>query len=501
MKRHLSSKGTGLTRYGRSLVSFLKLVQVRLRIPAVLIAAGLVVGNWDAVRNRWDAWTRPASVDRTAAHAVSTNTEYFCPMDPGVLSDWPGKCGICNMGLVRRKKGDATPLPSGVVARMQISPYRVQLAGVETLPVDYRPLARSLTAGGAIHRDGDRATLRVQLSTRDAGWVVAGAKAAVSADDIPERKPWDGRVEAVEPASQDGKRPAEAVVVVDDPARELQPGAFARATIERPAAETAPFAGMPRKPPEFQPGEPRAVWICAQHPEIIETRKGPCSLDALPRAEHPLAEHQRVRYWCPMHPDVVADAPGASCAECGGMILKPRIVSFSPEGQVLAVPLSAVVQTGSRSVVFVETMPGMYQGVEVVLGPRCGEFRPVVSGLEAGQRVVARGAFLLDAETRLNPSMAAAYFGAGAGSAKRATDATVATKAADASPLDQLAAADRAIARAQKTCPVTKKPLGSMGVPARVEVAGKVVFVCCEGCEGPLTKNPARYLAKSAGSP
>ena len=30
----------------------------------------------------------------------------FCPMDPGVLSDWPGKCSICYMALVRREKGD-----------------------------------------------------------------------------------------------------------------------------------------------------------------------------------------------------------------------------------------------------------------------------------------------------------------------------------------------------------------------------------------------------------
>ncbi|APW62194.1 heavy metal-binding domain-containing protein [Paludisphaera borealis] len=486
-----------MTRYGRSLVSLLKMIQVRLRIPAVLIAAGLVVGQWDAVRNRWDKWTRPSSLDTTTSHAVSTDTEYFCPMDPGVLSDWPGKCGVCNMGLVRRKKGDATPLPSGVVARMQISPYRVQLAGVQTLPVEYQPLARDLTTGGVIQRDGDRATLRVELSTRDAGWVVAGAKAVIAAGDRPEREPWNGRVERIEPAREDGARPAEAVVVVDDPGRELQAGAYATTTIERPVAELAPFKTMPRKPPAITPGEKRTVWICPQHPEIVETEKGRCAVDALARAPHPLSDHQRVRYWCPMHPKVVADKPGSACDECGGMILKPRIVSFSPEGQVLAVPLSAVVQTGSKSVVYVETMPGMFQGVEVVLGPRCGELQPVVSGLEAGQRVVARGAFLLDAETRLNPSLAAAYFGAGPG----ATARTATTITAAESPFEQLAPADRAIAETQKICPVTKKPLGSMGVPARVDVAGKVVFVCCEGCEAPLKKNPAKYLAKAAVSP
>ena len=96
-------------------------------------------------------------------------------------------------------------------------------------------------------------------------------------------------------------------------------------------------------------------------------------------------------------------------------MLKPRIVSFRPAGQVLAVPRSAVIDGGSKKVVFVESMPGMFDGVEVVLGPRCGEFYPVVRGLDAGQNVAVAGAFLLDAETRLNPSLASAYFGAGRG--------------------------------------------------------------------------------------
>ena len=82
---------------------------------------------------------------------------------------------------------------------------------------------------------------------------------------------------------------------------------------------------------------------------------------------------------------------------------------------MLAVPQSAVVDTGARKVVFVEGMPGMFDGVEVTLGPRCGDFYPVERGLEPGQRIATAGAFLLDAETRLNPSLAASYFGAARG--------------------------------------------------------------------------------------
>ena len=82
------------------------------------------------------------------------------------------------------------------------------------------------------------------------------------------------------------------------------------------------------------------------------------------------------------------------------MALQPRVISYQPPNQVLAVPTSAVVDAGARKVVFVEGMSGMFDGVEVVLGPRCGDSYPVVRGIEAGQRVATAGAFLLDAETR-----------------------------------------------------------------------------------------------------
>ena len=56
----------------------------------------------------------------------------------------------------------------------------------------------------------------------------------------------------------------------------------------------------------------------------------------------------------------------------------------------------------------------------------------------------------------------------------------------------QLAAA--AIAR-QKICPVSGKPLGSMGDPVAVDVNGQRLFVCCAGCVNAVKANPAKYAA------
>ena len=82
---------------------------------------------------------------------------------------------------------------------------------------------------------------------------------------------------------------------------------------------------------------------------------------------------------------------------------------------------------------------------------------------------------------------------------------TPATPAASATAEDpKIAAAiaklpeeDRAIATAQKFCVVENNSrLGSMGMPHKIMVAGKPVFLCCAGCEDEALKDPQATLAK-----
>jgi hypothetical protein len=61
-----------------------------------------------------------------------------------------------------------------------------------------------------------------------------------------------------------------------------------------------------------------------------------------------------------------------------------------------------------------------------------------------------------------------------------------------------LSEADRTAALAQKICPVSDEPLGTMGTPLKVTVEGRDVFLCCEGCKKALEEDPQKYLAKLA---
>ena len=74
----------------------------------------------------------------------------------------------------------------------------------------------------------------------------------------------------------------------------------------------------------------------------------------------------------------------------------------APVGRdVVAVPLEAVIITGERNLVFVREPDGMLVPRRVVLGPRSDERVQVVSGLTAGETIVASANFLVDAESRL----------------------------------------------------------------------------------------------------
>jgi Cu(I)/Ag(I) efflux system membrane fusion protein len=107
---------------------------------------------------------------------------------------------------------------------------------------------------------------------------------------------------------------------------------------------------------------------------------------------------------CPMHPLVVLPQ-GGECPVCKMSLVQiPGAPADSkPDGErlLLSVPVTAVLDSGVRKLVYVERSKGRFAPVEIVTGPRTDDSYPVLSGLSEGDRVVTRGNFLLDSQFQI----------------------------------------------------------------------------------------------------
>jgi len=77
------------------------------------------------------------------------------------------------------------------------------------------------------------------------------------------------------------------------------------------------------------------------------------------------------------------------------------IVNTESKNNVLQVPSSAVIRTGSKNVVVIAKDDGHFQPVDVETGLDNDEYVEIISGVEEGMKVVVSGQFLLDSESEL----------------------------------------------------------------------------------------------------
>jgi Cu(I)/Ag(I) efflux system membrane fusion protein len=498
----------------------LRAIEVRLRFIALFVAIGLLMTYWRTLENYWDRFTRPS----TRAFSATDNTEYYCPMHPSVVR--PGleangsvpNCPICGMPLSKRTKGEPPLLQPGVVARVQLSPNRIQLAGIKTVPAAYLPLKKVVRAVGYVEHDESR---RSEIVARASGYVeklyvdkpfmevqagdplaeiyspelyssvqelqlaqkhgsadlVASARkrlkllgiddteidealrASQSAARLLIRSPqsghvieknvvegsavergatlfeiadisrvwieadvfetdlaflhegqtlqatveafpgrvFDGEIALIYPELNTETRTNRVRINLDNPEQLLRPGMYATVTIESLASETEPF--RTRLASHVKPAG-------ATDKELITFQKS-C----------PVTGAKLGSMGPPIKTQVGDETVFLCCAACEKPLhenTEHHMAKLAPPptGAVLAIPEQAVIDTGSSKIVYVEREPGVFEGVEVELGPRMGGYYPVLAGVTPGDKIAAAGSFLLDAETRLNPNAASTYFGA-----------------------------------------------------------------------------------------
>ena len=599
-------------------LTVIKIVLARLRFIAVFLIAALIVGYWDDIKNHVDRWTRPNVAPDALAAASASDIEWYSTMHPHIVRSEPGLCPICSMPLVKRKKGEAFQLPADVLARVQLTPSRVAMAGVKTTPVDYRALTHEVRTVGVLDYDETRmrhisarvagradelflnftgqrvkkgdpvyslyspevytaqreylqAHRRVNElqsggssdSRADAGavynasmqklvlwgvqqeqldvmeqeyektgkipthftvtspidgvvirkdidqghYVVVGEDPYTVADtsvlwlqakvyerDIslvnvgqtvrvtPDAFPNDvvvGRVTFLAVELDVQTRTLDARVEVDNTDGKLRPGMFAQASISVPVVEAQATPAESETTSSASDLNPADIFAAGLAPYFkASTTLAADSAEGVSKYLHvvlaaleplgtdPAFKEAFARFEEAVHETMGADLPtiretfktlsaamidmgktagvpksagdvqifrcpmvksnwlqlngetrnpyyGSEMLDCGGPIAplpvaapaskNPTPASVSPAGKVLSIPRGALIDTGRRKVVYVQHTPGLFDMRAVVVGLPAGEFYPVLSGLEADELVVTHGAFLIDAENRLNP--------------------------------------------------------------------------------------------------
>ncbi len=288
-------------------------------------------------------------------------SHYTCPMHPHVHADKPGSCPICQMKLVPVFKESDQSDKSDRSDSLLISPDRQQIIGLKTTPALRKEVSQEIVAPGRVAFDPKLATAQAEF--------VEIARGVPS----------------------------------------LKEAAVQRLTLMGMTKEEIRLLERRGKPDQalLLPQENGPVWVYAPiYSEEISSVQvgmkgsviaGQKSFEGVIKGIEPVLD--------PMTRSARAriEIPGA-----GGRITPETYVTVKilvPLGEQLVIPQSAVIETGTRNVVFIVHEGQHFSAREVKLGPQAQGDRVILEGLKEGEVVATSAAFLIDSESQLKAAV------------------------------------------------------------------------------------------------
>lgn len=306
-------------------------------------------------------------------------------------------CSICGKPLKKLTQEEADSMKS-VVSRVKIKDEQARLAGVKTEPVQRRHLHKEIRTAGKVAYDPQLAIAQEEF--------VSSLKALnkVNEGEISEIK------ERTASLLESSKRRLRLLGMSESQIMELEK-----------TREIQTSLILPEK----------KMWIYADAYEyemswVRSGEKVKISTSSLPGEEF-LGVISSVN---PVINPKTRAVTFRAEVDNPGLKLKPEmyvdviIMSMyagpSGEHMVLSIPTDAVLNTGVRKIVWVDTGNGEYEGRIVELGPeaavdtgdRSVRFYPVLKGLSEGEQVVTKANFLIDSQSQITGTAASSYSGA-----------------------------------------------------------------------------------------
>jgi multidrug efflux pump subunit AcrA (membrane-fusion protein) len=368
----------------------------------------------------------------SAAEAAPTPAKrqlWTCGMHPQVIRDEPGFCPICHMKLTPLETDGAT-----VAGPLRIDPVIVQNMGIRVAEAKTGAITRTIRAAGYL---GEAEPNVRDVNLRVSGWIETLHADTVGMH-VAEGEPlfdlYSPELQvAVEELIASRKSDGAEAVVAQAARRKLERFGLRPADVDRLArldraprtvtftspmtghvTEKLVVAGAAVKAGErvLRIVDHSTLWLDAQvHPPDFAAVHIGSALTAVVDGVPGAPVTGTVAFIHP-HLDpttrtatVRAYIPNPTFALRPGMYATVTIASV-PIADALVVPREAVIDTGTRRLVFVALEGGKFEPREVTTGAASDDgLVQIVAGLGTGERVVTSGQFLLDAESRMREAI------------------------------------------------------------------------------------------------
>ena len=404
----------------------------KVAVPIVLLLAVVAAGGYYLWHQK-----QPAKADKAAQGPVL----YTCAMHPFIIKDKPGTCPICGMQLIKKVAGtEASAKEQQMLGHVSLSPTQSVMANVATVTIDNLPLAKEINATGIVQYDQSRQAKvtawvagRIdRLHVNSVGAYVSKGKpiAEIYSPDLvaaqqeyllAQRSREQLKHSTIHSISQGGEGLVESsrqrlklMGVKDEQLAGLEKAG--RPNIRLPIY--TPLSGVVIEKlvqegqyvnlgdPLFSIADLSRIWV---EVEVYENEfsfvKIGQRVEIVSQSYPGKPFSGRVSFIYPFLDPKTRTVKVRVDMANPGLKLKPEMfVNASikvPLGTALAVPASAVVDTGKRQVVWVEMKPGMFEPRDVQLGARVGDKVQILSGVKRGEKVASSGGYLIDSESQL----------------------------------------------------------------------------------------------------
>lgn len=355
-----------------------------------------------------------------ATHIDAIKSIYYCPMHPSYTSNKPGDCPICGMKLVKKDNGQekhvgaASSSPKVLYYRNPMNPQATSPVPMkDEMGMDYVPVFEEVkgASGGGVYISQEKQQLigvkKEAISKRHLIYTIRSVGKIAYDPDL-----YVAQEEYLQALKTIYSTDESTMPIVKEQVQGVLNAAEQRLLLlgmNKPQIEDLIQKGKPQEN-LYLPQNSETVWV---YISIYEYEMGlikeglPVEADAV--AFPGEAFKGKVAAITPVLDSQTRSARVRAEIENPGYKLKPEMfVNAKIEvdlGEKLAVPETAVLDTGLRKIVYLAKEGDMLQAREVTLGQKSGGFYEVLGGLKEGDTVVTSGNFLVDSESKLKGAL------------------------------------------------------------------------------------------------